>query len=140
NNGISSVVAARTHRCTITPDSYILQFSSLSFDAAFWEIAPSLSEATALVLISSAMCAADALADFVRTHMVTHALLPPAILASLCEEIPFESLLIGGEACTPELAARWSRGRQLINAYGPTEATVCATMSDPLEETGSAPI
>jgi hypothetical protein len=33
-----------------------------------------------------------------------------------------------GEACAPEVAARWSRGRRLLNAYGPTEATVCSTL------------
>ncbi|MCX5787885.1 MAG: AMP-binding protein, partial [Elusimicrobia bacterium] len=37
-------------------------------------------------------------------------------------------LILGGEACPADLAARWLRpGRALFNTYGPTEATVIAT-------------
>ena len=37
-------------------------------------------------------------------------------------------LIVGGEACPRDLAARWHRpGRVIFNSYGPTEATVAAT-------------
>jgi non-ribosomal peptide synthetase component F len=37
---------------------------------------------------------------------------------------------LGGEACPESLVQRWSReGRQMFNTYGPTEATVSASLA-----------
>ena len=54
----------------------------------------------------------------------------PTLLASIERDLPkLRVLLIGGEACPPALVKRWSRpGRALLNSYGPTEATVTATL------------
>ncbi|MBM3608109.1 MAG: AMP-binding protein, partial [Alphaproteobacteria bacterium] len=39
-------------------------------------------------------------------------------------------IILGGEACPPSVADRWSReGRTIFNSYGPTEATVVATVA-----------
>ena len=39
-------------------------------------------------------------------------------------------IILGGEACPPSIAARWCRpGRTIFNSYGPTEATVVATVA-----------
>ena len=62
------------------------------------------------------------------------------LLASLSEELPLTSLVVGGEAVSADLVARWSPNRLLINAYGPTEATVIATMSTQLSGPGTPSI
>jgi Condensation domain/AMP-binding enzyme/AMP-binding enzyme C-terminal domain/Phosphopantetheine attachment site len=61
---------------------------------------------------------------------VTHAMLPPAVLATLADGSVGTNVVldVGGEACPPEVAARWSAGRVLFNSYGPTETTVDAAV------------
>jgi len=82
----------------------------------------------------------DALAKLIREQAVTHATLPPALLAELPEDLPLKTLVVAGEACSADVVARWSPGRRMINAYGPTETTVCATMSEALTGAVTPPI
>src|SRR5262249_48383545 len=58
-------------------------------------------------------------------------ILPPSILAALpFEPLPeLRCLTVAGEACPVELVQRWGPGRCFVDAYGPTEATVCATVA-----------
>ena len=57
---------------------------------------------------------------------------PSAVGALSPEGLESVAVLLGGEACPPEVVDRWAPGRVVINAYGPTEATVYASMSAPL--------
>jgi hypothetical protein len=41
-------------------------------------------------------------------------MLPPSLLSSLAQDVPLETLIVGGESS--EVVARWSAGRRLINA------------------------
>ena len=57
---------------------------------------------------------------------------PSAVNALSPQGLESVALLLGGEACSPEVVDQWAPGRVVINAYGPTEATVYASMSAPL--------
>ena len=139
HSGIPNLVAAQIDRFAIASEARVLQFASLSFDGAFWEICGALAAGAALVL-SGKERGGDGLARLMRRHRVTHATLPPVLVADLSADLPLENLLVAGEACSPDVVARWSPGRRMINAYGPTETTVCATMSEALSGAVVPPI
>ena len=135
HRGIAALAEAQTDRLGLSPQARVLQFASLNFDASVWEMVMALAGGAALVLLApEAITGGPTLMTALIEHRISHALLPPSVLATLGpdQEMPLECLVIGGEACPPALAEVWSRGRRMINAYGPTETTVCATMSAPL--------
>ncbi|EUA33501.1 AMP-binding enzyme family protein [Mycobacterium xenopi 4042] len=42
------------------------------------------------------------------------------------------ALVVAGEACPAEVVDRWAIDRVMVNAYGPTETTMCVAISAPL--------
>ncbi len=131
--GIPSLAATLIERLELGEDSRMLQFASFNFDASVWEIMAALTSGATLVLPREAR-SGEELRNVIVGQKVTHALLPLSILASLaeCGDLPVKFLINAGEALPAEVGARWAPGRRMINAYGPTEATVCATSSSAL--------
>lgn len=141
--GLPSLVAAAVERFGVTARSRILQFATPSFDGAVWELWGALATGATLVLAPAhRLVPGGGLAELVAEHGVTHATLPPALLATMsADDLPtISSLITSGEAVSAELVRRWSVGRTLINGYGPTEVTVCATLSAPLSGERVPPI
>ncbi|MGX7824528.1 amino acid adenylation domain-containing protein [Actinokineospora sp. 24-640] len=141
HRGIAAFTATEAERFAVTADSRVLRFSSPSFDASVLELCMALLTGAAVVIPPPGPLADEALADVLARHRVTHALIPPTALASVPPtDLPdFATLIVGGEACTAELVRRWADGRRMVNAYGPTESTVAATMSDPLTPATAVP-
>jgi amino acid adenylation domain-containing protein len=142
HSGIPSLAAVQIHQLGLTSETRVLQFAPLSFDASLFEIVMGLLSGARLLLLRAEERSSDVLAEIMHKYEATHATLPPLMVASLGEDqqIPLETLIVAGEACPPEVVSRWGEGRRMINAYGPTEATVCATMSEPLSGWVSPPI
>ncbi|MCU1716787.1 non-ribosomal peptide synthetase [Pseudomonas sp. 5P_3.1_Bac2] len=136
HRGINSLATSVREAFQISPQSRILQFASPSFDAAFWDISMALLNGAALVIADAeSLLPGDALCQLIDEQRVSHATLPPVGLAVMSKErsLPsLKTLVVAGDACQPELVEHWSKGRQMINAYGPSESTVCATMSSAL--------
>ncbi|MBN8472056.1 amino acid adenylation domain-containing protein [Corallococcus exiguus] len=115
--------------------SRVLQYAAFGFDASVFEIFGALLAGATLVLAPRERLMPGApLQELLREEALTAVTLTPSVLAQLTpEDFPaLETLVSAGEACTPELVTRWGPRVRLINAYGPTEVTVCATVSEPL--------
>nr|AJV88377.1 MfnE [Streptomyces drozdowiczii] len=142
HQGIADFAAAEVAAFQAGPDSRVLQVASPSFDASVLEWCVAFAAGAALVVAPSGPQAGRELADLLEEQAVTHAFISPAALASMPERaLPhLATLVVGGDACPPALVTRWSHGRRMINAYGPTESTVAASLSTPLTGDGTAPI
>jgi amino acid adenylation domain-containing protein/thioester reductase-like protein len=116
----------------MSADARVLQFSSLSFDAAVWEMATTLTIGATLCLLPPGRALVGIeLGRFLQEHRISVATLPPSVLPSVPGELAasVRTLVVAGEACSAELVKEWAPGRRFINAYGPTECTVCATLT-----------
>ncbi|MBA8879039.1 non-ribosomal peptide synthetase-like protein [Phyllobacterium myrsinacearum] len=113
------------------PDDRVYQGMTIAFDFSAEEIwVPFAAGATVVPAPGPLTLVGEELADFLRANEVTCMACSPTLLSSIESDVPsLRALLVGGEACSHNLVVRWSRpGRQILNTYGPTEATVTATM------------
>ncbi|WP_428329146.1 Pls/PosA family non-ribosomal peptide synthetase [Mucilaginibacter sp.] len=87
--------------------------------------------ATLWVADNTTSKAIDELSDTLRKENITILHAVPSLLAVMEDSLPAIRLVnAGGEACTPQVLAKWSKsGMQFFNSYGPTETTVTATMA-----------
>ncbi|WP_373293242.1 amino acid adenylation domain-containing protein, partial [Saccharothrix coeruleofusca] len=142
HRGLPAFAAAEIEHFGVRPGDRVLQFSSPSFDASVLELCMALPAGAALVVPPPGPLLGDQLADVLEEYGVTHALIPPVALATVPHRpLPrFRLLIVGGDACPPELVRQWAPGRTMINAYGPTESTVVTSWSGALEPGGTPPI
>jgi acyl-coenzyme A synthetase/AMP-(fatty) acid ligase/acyl carrier protein len=85
---------------------------------------------------------AENLVRAIALNRVTHAVLPPAVVAALPEGADLasiETLAFAGSRLSEEVMRRWVSGHRLINVYGPTESTVCASLYQCRANEGGAP-
>jgi len=142
HRGIASLAGTLVRRLGLTAASRVLQAGSPSFDISVAELCMAFGSGGTLVIPPGGPLAGESLGAVLTGERITSALLPPTVLASVpAGDYPdLRALAVGGEACPADLIARWSApGRRLVNAYGPTEVTVAATLSDPLPPGPAAP-
>ncbi|MEH2193291.1 MAG: non-ribosomal peptide synthase/polyketide synthase, partial [Nostoc sp.] len=132
HSGLCNLAQAQINAFGVDSDSRILQFASFSFDACISEILMSWASGATLYLgTKDSLMPGAPLIQRLRNYDITHVTLPPSALAVLpIEELPaLQTIIVAGEACSAELIRQWSVGRNFFNGYGPTEASVCATIA-----------
>ena len=111
----------------------VYQGFSVAFDMSFEEIWISyLVGATLWIAPKEVASDPEALPRALENHRITVLHAVPTLLALFTHDVPNLRLInLGGEMCPQSLVARWARpGRQVFNTYGPTEATVSASLTE----------
>ncbi|MFZ2178184.1 MAG: amino acid adenylation domain-containing protein, partial [Rhodococcus sp. (in: high G+C Gram-positive bacteria)] len=132
HRGLSTLAEDGVRRYRVTPQSRVAHGYNPTFDAALHEMLLAFGSGACLAVIPADVYAGPDLHRVLVERGVTHYLSTPAVLTSLdphgLEHL--EVVAVGGEALSTELAATWSKGRLMLNAYGPTESTVAATITE----------
>ncbi|MFJ4246540.1 non-ribosomal peptide synthase/polyketide synthase [Streptomyces iakyrus] len=144
HRGVVNLAQAQARAFGVGEGEGVLQFAPFGFDAAVSEVVVTLASGGRLVVATGQeRDEPRALAALVREKDVRVATLPPSLLSVLEPDdlAGLRTLITAGERLEEAAAAPWRREYRLLNAYGPTEATVCASIAvlDP-EGEGVPPI
>ncbi|MEV0466701.1 amino acid adenylation domain-containing protein [Nocardia tengchongensis] len=136
HGGLSNFADELRERMRSDRDSRTMHFASPSFDAAILDLLLAIGAGATMIIVPPDVYGGDELAALMDREQVSHLFMTPAALATIDRdrwELPhLRSVMVGGEACGPELVARWAPGRLMFNGYGPTETTVVVTIAGPL--------
>ena len=134
-------VAVARRRGELAPGQVWTQWHSYAFDFSVWEIWGALLVAGGWWWCPSRWPAprSDFHALLVAEQVSVFSQTPSAVGVLSPEGLESAALLVGGEACPADVVDRWAPGRVMINAYGPTETTMYASISAPLTAGSGAP-
>ncbi|MDD5997965.1 MAG: thioester reductase domain-containing protein [Bacteroidales bacterium] len=132
HSGLVNLARSQRKAFRITEHSRNLFFLSINFDASISDIIVTLTSGAALVIESTDSVELSAnLMHVIEERRVTHTDIPPSVLrvtdANDCPQC-LETIVIGGEATDKVTVLKWANKVNLVNVYGPTEATVCTSL------------
>ncbi|WP_405167764.1 non-ribosomal peptide synthase/polyketide synthase [Nocardia sp. NBC_01499] len=148
-NVVRLVASAWRH----SPEDRVLAHSSIAFDASTYEIWPALCGGATLVVAGEQRSDLVEIAGLVRHRSVTKMFATPPLMSALVDHVeslpdnPLRTLrrvLVGGAEVTATVVRKLQAkcaDIQVMNGYGPTEATVCVTEYDTVDVLdGAVPI
>ncbi|MGE7624072.1 amino acid adenylation domain-containing protein [Viridibacillus sp. NPDC096237] len=147
HKGVINLSYSLKNRFSFTKNDVFLQFASIIFDASIMEIFPILLFGGKTHIISETQKrSAEEFINEIKINDIKYCLLPTVffkLLANMPKEMLVElsslkHIFVGGETLPAEVVRKWQRKTGLdipiINAYGPTEATVCTTLHEVKQE------
>ena len=141
--GLAALTAAVGEAYPLPRGARVLPFAPLSFDASVADLVGCFMHGGEMVIPAQRHLLAGAeLAEFLERESIAQVLLSTSVLAQLPPR-PLPRLLrlvSGGERCPAALVERWAAGRDFVNAYGPTEASVGACVHHCALGEGDPPI
>jgi len=142
HRGLWPVLGQQIAAFGLGPGKRSLLYLSVAFDASISDLFTALLSGATLVLPRIPPSPKE-LPGFLAARAVTHADLPPSLLALVRpEDLPacLEVVVIGGEVCPPQVVRAWARRARVVNVYGPTEATICTHLCTCDADTWDEPV
>lgn len=141
---MSKHVQSMKHYLQLTTKDNVLQFASMSFDTFVEQTFAALIAGSCLHLRDDKIWSNEDFYQYCHKHQISVTDLSPAYLMELLREsessnhywkqTSIRELVVGGESLLTSILTRWQQLEladrcRLINAYGPTEATITSSIS-----------
>ncbi|KAL9595554.1 MAG: hypothetical protein Q9219_006374, partial [cf. Caloplaca sp. 3 TL-2023] len=138
HRAFASGAVAHAPAMKMEQSSRVLQFSSYTFDASIMEILTTL-------MMGACICVPDdktrlnEAAKVINDMKVDWTLLTPSFVQTISpSDVPdLKTLVLGGEAVSQNNISTWADHVHLVNAYGPSECAVVATVNSHVTATSS---
>ncbi|MBT2269708.1 amino acid adenylation domain-containing protein, partial [Rhodococcus erythropolis] len=132
HSGLAVLQQEQIRLLSLDSTSRVLHFTTPSFDVSIFELLEAIGAGAVMVIAPSSIYGGPELAELIKKERVTHVGATPSVLASVdpsgLDDVAV--VVVAGEACPPELVAKWAPGRHFFNAYGPTEMTIVTNMTE----------
>jgi amino acid adenylation domain-containing protein/non-ribosomal peptide synthase protein (TIGR01720 family) len=114
---------------TQASEAKVLGYANYVFDASVSEIFSSILFGATLYIASETLrLDPNALSTYIQDNNITIATIPPAILDPN-NLYKLKTLIVAGESTPKDVMVAYTNfGTNIINAYGPTEVSVCSTL------------
>ncbi len=133
HQGLMLVLKAQIEAFELTEQTQSLWYLSHLFDASLSDLGTSLLVGACLHIVpKTTLLNLTKFYQYLHKEQISYIDIPPSVLSSLSpHEVPnsLETLVIGGESCSQNTINQWINKVNLINVYGPTEATICTSFA-----------
>ena len=133
HGGVVNLALSQAEALQLKSRMRTMQFASFGFDASCYEIFNTFLSGGTLVLPDKEdLLSIQKFGDFITKNNVEVAVLPPSVQHNIKDVFGTLKIIVSAGEPLNEVIAKQiqSKGIRLINAYGPTENTVCATLTD----------
>lgn len=126
HGGFVNMILYQIESFGIVPSDNVIQFASFSFDASVYETFLALLSGATFVIVSKEALLNN-FVEMTQKYKVTVAVLNPSFLANIEHLTGFKTIITAGEKAIVSDALMYAKECNYINAYGPTEASICST-------------
>ncbi|MCB9765433.1 MAG: AMP-binding protein [Alphaproteobacteria bacterium] len=130
HRGVLNLLDAQRAAFGMGPEDRSLFLHAVGFDAAMSDLGCALLSGATLVIADIDGTPGGVL-EALRRCRISTVDIPPATLQLLDPKdrpASLRTVIIGGEVCPTACVRAWAPAVRLFNVYGPTEATVCASL------------
>lgn len=127
----SAMISQQIPAFDVQADDVCAQFAALSFDASLSEVFLALGTGASLAIAPDEVRSdIDAFIHWLEVNAITVITLPPVFLRALNKRPlgKLRVLVTAGEAAIAEDLRHYAESLHVLNAYGPTETSVCASV------------